>query len=436
MKNNINSVIVFIWSMFIVAACQEKAPEKIVFGQVTSITGSLAETSRLTTDPIYKMWIEEVNDAGGLYIKKYDRKIPVELVQYDDESDVEKMKTYLEKLILEDRVDFLLPPCGTAMLHEAAIIANKYGYILMGGAGGAIKLKEIIAGLPYFFNVLNFADTQMPVLADIAEEVGVKRVAILMKDDLHGKEYAATLIPELALRHIDIVMVKGYHETDADLEDTIADAMMEADTLDADAFIGFTYPTASFTGTGVAMALGYNPKLLHFNVGPCFGSFAEAFGGAEAVEGIMGPGAWNGKSAEEIPAFEERFTERWSQGDDPISLDYWGHLVYYAGLQFFQQAVEKAGTLDHDDIRDIIAADTFDTIMGPVKFEKGMMVGHVGQMGQWQSGIFEVIGPKEQRTAEPLYPKPDWPEIDSETDAETDTDTEEDTSEQDAGDDE
>lgn len=73
------------------------------------------------------MWIEEVNDDGGLYIKKYDKKIPIELIQYDHESDVEVMKKKLEKLILEDKVDFLLPPFSTAFLHEAAIIANRYG---------------------------------------------------------------------------------------------------------------------------------------------------------------------------------------------------------------------------------------------------------------------------------------------------------------------
>jgi branched-chain amino acid transport system substrate-binding protein len=107
-------------------------PDKIVFGQAASLSGEWGEVTRLTSDPIYKMWIEEVNDEGGLYIEKYDKKIPIELLQYD-EGDVEKMKDLIEKLILEDKVDFLLPPTGTTFLHEAALITNKYGYILMGG---------------------------------------------------------------------------------------------------------------------------------------------------------------------------------------------------------------------------------------------------------------------------------------------------------------
>jgi len=34
---------------------------------------------------------------------------------------------------------------------------------------------------------------------------------------------------------------------------------------------------------------------------------------------------------------------------------------------------------------------------------------YLGQIGQWQSGEFEVIDADENRTEEPIYPKPDWP---------------------------
>jgi hypothetical protein len=70
---------------------------------------------------------------------------------------------------------------------------NKYGYILIGGPGGAMKLKEL--SLPYFFQVLNFSETQAPALADIFKEVGVKSVAVVYRADLHGIEYGKSLIP-------------------------------------------------------------------------------------------------------------------------------------------------------------------------------------------------------------------------------------------------
>jgi len=30
-------------------------------------------------------------------------------------------------------------------------------------------------------------------------------------------------------------------------------------------------------------------------------------------------------------------------------------------------------------------------------------------LGQWQNGVFEVIDPGAKRTAEPIFPKPEWP---------------------------
>ncbi len=36
------------------------------------------------------------------------------------------------------------------MLYAAAPIANKHKYILLGGPGGAVKLKEIMDKVPYF----------------------------------------------------------------------------------------------------------------------------------------------------------------------------------------------------------------------------------------------------------------------------------------------
>jgi branched-chain amino acid transport system substrate-binding protein len=391
-------------SAFVLCSCIDKeAPETIVIGQVTSLTGPQAEGVQSTTGPIHEMWIEEINKKGGLYIKDYDKKIPVEYLKYDDESDIDKMKSLLKKMMLEDKVHFVLPPWSTTFHYEAALLTNQYGYILVGGAGSAIKLKEIISGLPYFFSVLNHADTQMPAFADILEETGVKRVGILFVDVLFGIEYTATIVPELGLRDIDVVMLRDYHYLDPDIATVLADTMSEAMDLEVDAFLGFTYPDASFPAPGVAMELGFNPKVFSLAVGPSYAAFRDAYGN-EAVEGIIGPGAWNTKTSKEAKVFAEKFIKRWDQ--EP---EYWGHLSYYSSLQFFEQAIEKAGTLDQAEIREIMSTSTFDTAMGPMKFENGINVASTGDMGQWQDGIFEVIGPDDKRTADTLFPKPEWP---------------------------
>ena len=139
----------------VVGATDSAAKDKIVIGQAISLSGPLAGGVAIAGGRIYVMWAEEVNKNGGIYVKEYGKKLPVELKRYDDKSDIGTMTNLLEKLILEDKVDFVFPPWGTAWLFAAAPVANKYGYILIGGPGGALKLKEL--SLPYFFQVLNFS---------------------------------------------------------------------------------------------------------------------------------------------------------------------------------------------------------------------------------------------------------------------------------------
>ncbi len=44
--------------------------------------------------------------------------------------------------------------------------------------------------LPLFFQFLNYSNHyQMPVFADIMQELGVKTVSIMYLEDLHGIEY-------------------------------------------------------------------------------------------------------------------------------------------------------------------------------------------------------------------------------------------------------
>jgi len=373
--------------------------DKIVIGQAVSLSGPLGGDYTFSCAPYYDLWIKDVNAEGGIYVKEYGKKLPVELKVYDDKSDIGTMTRLLEKLITEDKVDFLLPPWSTAFHFAAAPVANKHGYILIGGGAGAMKLKEFGASLPYYFQPLNFAETQVPVLADILEELKVKRVAAICHDDLHGAENREAAVPELANRGIDVVMSKSYPMGVKDL----SPVLKQAKSLNADAFIGFSYPGEVMLVTGQAIGLGINFKVFGFTVGPAFTFYPDAFG--PAAEGVIGGGAWNEKSSPGAKEFSEHYKE--VTGKDMGN--YWGALTWYSAMQHFKQAAEKAGTLNQKKIRDIMASEKFDTALGPFWYDKRrIFVNHPGNWGQWQKGVFEVIDPGEKRTAPPIV-KPAWP---------------------------
>ncbi|MDO9536057.1 MAG: amino acid ABC transporter substrate-binding protein [Bacillota bacterium] len=371
--------------------------EKIIIGQVVSLTGQLAFGVSVSSGPVYDMWVEDVNNQGGIFVKEYGKKLPIEYIKYDDKSDADTMEKLLSKLILEDKVDFLLPPWGTTFLYTAAAIANKHEYILIGGAGGAIELKEAVADMKYFFSTLNHADTQMPVLVDILEELAIKSVTISFVQDLHGVEYAGTLVPELLARGIDVKIVKGHPEGTQDF----VPLLNQAKGYNSEAFLAFVYPGDAMNIVTQSIENNFNFDVFLLSVCPIFGFFRDVLG-AEAVEGIMGTGAWNTKSLFCAGDFYEKYVRYF--GEEP---DFWGSLVYYASLEHLQQAIEEAGTLDQRAIRDILATRIYDTCIGPFSYDNGTFIGHLGQIGQWQNGIFEVIDPGSNRTAAPKI-KPKW----------------------------
>jgi len=82
----------------------------------------------------------------------------------------------------------------------------------------------------------------------------------------------------------------------------------------------------------------------------------------------------------------------------------------YACVQALANAIERAGTLDREKIRDAIAAVNMMTVIGPLKFRPDG-TGVVVFFGvQWQKGKQEVVFPKEYVTAPLVYPMPKWSE--------------------------
>jgi len=186
------------------------AKDKIVVGMARPLSGWGAVIGDSAFRPIYETWVPAVNAEGGIYVAEYGKKLPIELKVYDDKSDVGTMTRLTEKLILEDKVDFLWPAMGTSFLFAQAPIANKYNYILVTAEGGATSLKDMLPSMPYIFVSLSFSDwNQIPVLADLLAEKGAKTAYITYIADLHGIEYSGVAGIEFAKKGINVVGIKS-----------------------------------------------------------------------------------------------------------------------------------------------------------------------------------------------------------------------------------
>jgi len=380
--------------------------DKIVVGMSRPISGPLAIIGDSAFRPIYETWVPMVNAEGGIYMAEYGKKLPIELLIYDDKSDVGTMTRLTEKLILEDKVDFLWPACGSSFVFGQAPIANKYGYVLVTAEGGATTIKDMLPSLPYSFISLSFSDWyQLPVFADMLAAKGAKTAFVMYIADVFGIEYSGVTGTEFARVGIKIL---GNVSVPPDLKD-FAPIIMDAKASGADVFCVLGYPGQVMPVTGTAIALGYNPKAVIMGPGANFGFYHTAFG--PAVDGVT---CFATASRGTSPAIKDMYDKIYA-GKPEDANDWWGHPLYWAALDIWKAAVEKVGRVDQKALRDTLATEKLDTVLGPTWFTifgggGGMMAKecHPGEIGQWQNGVCEIVGGK-ITTAPFVYPKPAWP---------------------------
>jgi branched-chain amino acid transport system substrate-binding protein len=373
------------------AARADEPPIKI--GYAISRTGPFAPGAQVTQEPNYLLWADQVNAAGGIAVKG-GKKRKVELIGYDDRSDVETTVRTYEKLMGTDKVDLILPPWGSGTNFAVAPLANKYGYPML--APTALSRKLVDMKLPYFFALLQQPDRMMGALVDFLADKKVKTVAVVYMDDLFGLENVNALLPLLKAKGIEVVEKKSYPLGVKDLSPTLK--AIKAKNVDA--FLGITYPPDTILASKQAKEIGFQPKVFYSSVGTAFPLYKEVMG--SAAEAVMGMGSWNAKSSPAAKAYFQAHVKKFNKEPDR-----WASGHAWAGLQILQQAIEKVG-LDRKAIRDYVAATEFQTVVGPIRFQGSENITTPGTIGQWEKGEFEVVWPKDRATAPPVFPKPAW----------------------------
>ncbi|HUH88593.1 MAG TPA: amino acid ABC transporter substrate-binding protein [Pusillimonas sp.] len=380
----------------------EKAPDVIRIGYALAKSGPNAPGADTTVRPNYEMWVKEVNDAGGLMLSAYGKRVPIEVIQYDDRSSTEEAVRAVERLITQDKVDLVLPPWGTATNLAVAPLFMKHGYPQISGTNLTDKADQFAKRWPTQFfllgNATAYAETLMQVL-DAARKDGKinDKIAMISVADGFGVDNSAAARKAAKEHGFNLVIDKTYPVGTADL----SSLLNEVKSSGADTFVAWSYPPDTVLITDQARVTGLNPKVFYTGVGTQFPFFLGKYG-AEAIEGQMSLGGIDGNSklVKDYRARHKEITGR--------DADYWGSQANYAGLQMLQQAIERVGKIDREAITKELQSGTFDTVVGPVKLENNQLKG-LFLVGQWQNGVFQGIGPKDHEGAQPaIIPKPAW----------------------------
>lgn len=381
------------------AIVRSQTPSTIKVGWAISKTGPFAGGASITQWPNYQLWIKDVNDAGGFNLG--GRRVLLEGIEYDDRSQAEEAIRACERLVNQDKVDFMLPPWGTGQNLAVAPIFRRANMPQLAASLVSDRIPEIVKNWNNLFALLNTATTYAEAAVEAlrglraAGRIG-DTVAMVHVTDAFGLELSNAARRALGAAGFKLTYDKGYPLGTSDLAPIIA----EAERANADTFMAFSYPPDTVGLTEASRVRGYNPKVFYVAVGSAFPIYRDRF--KENVEGVMGIGGWNPDVTPQFRQYVARHVEMHKREPDR-----WGSSLFYAGLQALQQATEKIGKLDRAAIINELDTGTFNTIVGPLRFKDNIRVGGFF-VGQWQDGDFVGVGPTQPGAKAIRFPKPNW----------------------------
>jgi branched-chain amino acid transport system substrate-binding protein len=388
--------------LLVSSALAADPPKSVRIGYAISLSGPNAQGAAITTLSGYKLWIDDVNKKGGFFVKEFNKRIPIEVVEYDDTSNAENAVRLVERLMTQDKVDFVLPPWSTGFNLATAPVFARNGYphlAVTANSNDAAALTKQMPTLFFFLNEpRNFGAALGELLSKLKAENKINnKIVMLSIADQFGAEFTSGVTPVLQRAGFEFALRKSYPAGSADLTNEIK----EAKASGADSFVAYSYPPDTFMLSNTAVTQGYNPKIFHVGVGTAFARYGAVL--KEKAEGVLGLGGWDPK-APGAEDYQKRLVALTGQPGDA-----WAAPVTYASLQVLEQAIEKAGTLDRKKVLDAIAnGGPYQTIVGPIDL-KTHVRGKQWSVGQWQGGQFVGVAPADLPGAKPIvFPKPAW----------------------------
>ena len=190
-------VVVSAWS-----AMAADPPKSVRIGYVVSLSGVNAQGAAVTTLPAYKLWVDDVNKKGGLLVKEFNKRIPIEVTEYDDTSNAETAVRLTERLMTQDKVDFVLPPWSTGFNLAVAPVYARNGYPQLAVTANSNDAANLVKQMPTLFFFLNeprnFGAALVEVLGKLKDENKINnKIVMFSVADQFGAEASSGVAPVL-----------------------------------------------------------------------------------------------------------------------------------------------------------------------------------------------------------------------------------------------
>jgi branched-chain amino acid transport system substrate-binding protein len=374
----------------------------ITLGAPLGLTGSLTKESTLTQQG-YNLWLDWINARGGIVVNGV--KHPVVIKYYDDTSNANQSAVLMQKLITEDKAQFLLGPYGSAATATDAAIAEQNQIPMVEANGAAQSIFN--QGYKYTFGVLSPANKYLEGVIDMAATLSPKptTIAMLSADDNFSLEVADAINSYAPTKGMRIVLYKKYKNGATNLSAEV----QAAKAVNADIVLNSGHLQEAIAINKAAKEQKLNAKIFAYSVGPSTPDFITALGndanyvydGSQWTPQVKYTPAFYLTASDYVAAYKAKYP---GLGDP----DY--HVAEStAACLALQRAIENAGSLDPKKVRDALAALDVTVFFGQIKFDsRGINIYKPMVVEQIQAGVHHTVFPADVADAQAKYPTPAW----------------------------
>jgi branched-chain amino acid transport system substrate-binding protein len=363
-----------------VLASSASAEDVIRFGAPLPITGPLAPEATKQQQG-YNLWADEANKAGGISVG--GKKYKVEIVYADYQSNTPRAVQATEQMITQDNVNFMFGAFGSGAAKAASTISEKYKVPTLAATASSVQVYD--QGYKYLFGTFTPNDTLTTPLTQIikAKVPEVKKVAILARNDLFPLAIAQEMEKSAKANGFDLVYFEKYAIGTLDH----SAALSQIKSLAPQWIFVTGYINDLLLVRKQMVDQEMKAPVVTMIAGPAYQEFIES--GGPTAENITSASWWHpaerydgkdifGSTENFVKLFKAKYKSEPDYGQASAAL---------CGA-LFQMAIERAGSLDRDKVRDELAKLDVVTFFGPVKF------GPNGQINSLDPPVFQIQGAK------------------------------------------
>jgi branched-chain amino acid transport system substrate-binding protein len=364
----------------VAVAAHAFAQQTIRIGAPLPITGPLAPEA-VKQQRGYDLWAEQVNKGGGVNVG--GKRMKVEIVYQDYQSNTPRAVQSAERLITQDKVQFLFAPFGSGAAKAASSVSERYKVPMIAVTASSSQVYD--QGYKYLFGTFTPNETLTEPITDIVtkQAPGVTKVAILARNDLFPLAIAQEMEKSAKKRNIEVVFFEKYAIGTLDHASALSQIKARAPQ-----WIFATGYTNDLVLMRKQMSdLKIEAQVVTMIAAPAYQEFIDAAG--RLADNVSSASWWHPAvryKGKDIFGTTENFVKlfRDKYKADP---DYVEASAAVSGA-LFQMAIERAGSLDGTKVRDELAKMNETTFWGPVKF------GPTGQINSLEPPVFQIQGGK------------------------------------------